>query len=89
MVTSAAFSGVSTSSLKPESEALTCLYSGKILPACLINQTGILSTFSPFAARNSRSFFKIMLQNYTIMALFMFLKAINNWKKFKLHLGFH
>ena len=56
MVTSQANSGVSTNSLNPPILERTARYSGNTLPACLISQTGVLSTCSPLAALKIKSF---------------------------------
>src|SRR6202158_3175583 len=54
-VTSAARSGVLQSS-RNEIFSRIARYSGRYLPACRIIQTGVVSTGSPRAARNRRSF---------------------------------
>ena len=45
---------------------LNCLYSGKYRPACRIIQTGVRSTFSPRAARITKSFFNFGKSIFTL-----------------------
>ena len=57
------------SRLKIEDHALSdlnCLYSGKYRPACHIIQTGVRSTFSPRAARITKSFFNFGKSIFTL-----------------------
>ena len=61
IVTSQASSGVSTSSLNPESRLRTARYSGRMRPAWRITQTGGRSVISPFKARRRRSFWRVMV----------------------------